>query len=81
MTIRKHTVAAAIAVGIATCSFNSANAACPCDQRPVVSQGACPVQEMPRVTGAACPCEAPAPKTDCGCNAVPECEPEPIPYF
>ena len=37
MTIRKLTVAAAIAVGIATCSFNTVMAACPCDERPVVT--------------------------------------------
>ena len=79
MTIRKLTVAAAIAVGIATCSFNTVNAACPCDQRPVVTQGACPIEQIPTVTGAACPCEAPAPKSDCGCNAIPECEPDPTP--
>ena len=79
MTIRKLTVAAAIAVGIATCSFNTVMAACPCDQRPEVSQGACPMEEIPEVTGAACPCETPAPKTDCGCPVAPQCEPDPVP--
>mgnify|MGYP004451605147 FL=1 len=79
MTIRKLTVAAAIAVGIATCSFNTVMAACPCDQRPEVSQGACPIEEIPEVTGAACPCETPAPKTDCGCPVAPQCEPDPVP--
>ena len=79
MTIRKLTVAAAIAVGIATCSFNTVMAACPCDQRPIVSEGACPIEEMPEVTGQACPCEAPAPKTDCGCPVAPQCEPDPVP--
>ena len=69
MTIRKLTVAAAIAVGIATCSFNTVMAACPCDERPVVTQGACPCDEIPEITGAACPCETPAPK----------CEPDPVP--
>ena len=78
MTIRKLTVAAAIAVGIATCSFNSVMAACPCEERPVVTQGACPCEEMPEITGAACPCEA-APQPDCGCNAAPQCEPDPTP--
>ena len=78
MTIRKLTVAAAIAVGIATCSFNTVMAACPCDERPVVTQGACPIEEIPEVTGAACPCEA-MPQPDCGCGAAPQCEPEPIP--
>lgn len=79
MTIRKLTVAAAIAVGIATCSFNTVMAACPCDQRPVVTEGACPIEDIPEVTGAACPCETPAPKTDCGCPVAPKCEPEPVP--
>ena len=78
MTIRKLTVAAAIAVGIATCSFNTVMAACPCDERPVVTQGACPIEEIPEVTGAACPCEA-MPQPDCGCGAAPQCEPDPIP--
>lgn len=79
MTIRKLTVAAAIAVGIATCSFNTVMAACPCDQRPVVTESACPIEDIPEVTGAACPCETPAPKTDCGCPVAPKCEPDPIP--
>ena len=79
MTIRKLTVAAAIAVGIATCSFNTVMAACPCDQRPIVSEGACPIEEMPQVTGQACPCKTPAPKTDCGCPVAPQCEPDPVP--
>ena len=79
MTIRKLTVAAAIAVGIATCSFNTVMAACPCDQRPIVSEGACPIEEMPQVTGQACPCQTPAPKTDCGCPVAPQCEPDPVP--
>ena len=78
MTIRKLTVAAAIAVGIATCSFTAAEAACPCDQRPIVSQSACPCKdELPVITGAACPCEQKA--EPCGCEAAPQCEPEPIP--
>ena len=45
MTIKKLTVAAAIAVGIATCSLNSAMAASPCNaDMPVVTGGACPLQ-------------------------------------
>ena len=77
MTIRKLTVAAAIAVGIATCSFNTVMAACPCDQRPIVSQSQCGCNELPVVTGAACPCDA---KPDpCGCDVAPKCEPDPIP--
>ena len=79
MTIRKLTVAAAIAVGIATCSFNTVMAACPCDQKPVVTEGMCPIEEMPQVTGQACPCQTPAPKTDCGCPVAPQCEPDPVP--
>ena len=79
MTIRKLTVAAAIAVGIATCSFNTVMAACPCNQRPTVTEGACPIEEMPEVTGAACPCQTQAPKNDCGCPVAPQCEPDPVP--
>ena len=79
MTIRKLTVAAASAVGIATCSFNTVMAACPCDQKPVVTEGMCPIEEMPQVTGQACPCQTPAPKTDCGCPVAPQCEPDPVP--
>ena len=76
MTIRKLTVAAAIAVGIATCSFNTVMAACPCDQRPIVNQSNCGCNDLPVVTGAACPCDQkPAP---C-CDTVPKCEPDPIP--
>ena len=78
MTIRKLTVAAAIAVGIASCSFNTVMAACPCDQHPIVTQSSCPCDELPVVTGEACPCQT-APEPTCGCNEVPECEPTPIP--
>ena len=77
MTIRKLTVAAAIAVGIATCSFNTVMAACPCDQRPVVTQSTCPASDIPVVTGQACPCEQKA--EPCGCNVAPKCEPDPVP--
>ena len=51
MTLKKLTVAAAIAVGIATCSFSTAMAACPCSERPIVTQDACPSEEIPVVTG------------------------------
>ena len=78
MTIRKLTVAAAIAVGIATCSFTTAMAACPCSERPIVTQDACPIEDLPVVTGGACPCEAPAPEP-CGCDVAPKCEPDPVP--
>lgn len=63
MTIRKLTVAAAIAVGITTCSLTSAMAACPCNQKPVVTAPSCGcAQEKPVVTGQACPCENTIPK-------------------
>ncbi len=62
MTIKKLTVAAALAVGITTCSFANAMAACPCNQRPVVTAPSCGcAQERPVVTGQACPCEATRP--------------------
>ena len=77
MTIKKLTVAAAIAVGIATCSFNTVMAACPCDQRPIVNQSNCGCNDLPVVTGQACPCDAkPEP---CGCDVAPKCEPDPVP--
>ena len=62
MTIKKLTVAAAIAVGITTCSFAHAMAACPCNQKPVGTAPSCGcAQERPVVTGQACPCEATRP--------------------
>lgn len=62
MTIKKLTVAAALAVGITTCSFASAMATCPCNQKPVVTAPSCGcAQERPVVTGQACPCEATKP--------------------
>ena len=72
MTMKKLTVAAAIAVGITTCSFSSAMAACPINNpMPVVtapSSCGCSSQAKPTITGAACPCE----------TAKPACEmPEP----
>ena len=77
MTIKKLTVAAAIAVGIATCSFNSAMAACPCEQRPVVTESSCcPAEDIPVVTGQACPCQTEEPS--CGCN-VPDCDEPAVP--
>ena len=61
MSIKKLTVAAAVAVGIATCSLTSAMAACPCTQN----------DALPVVTGPSdcakpvCPkCK----KSDCGCK-------------
>ena len=77
MTIRKLTVAAAIAVGIATCSFNTVMAACPCDSRPIVTQSNCGCNDLPVVTGQACPCD-PKPEP-CGCDVAPKCDPDPVP--
>ena len=81
MTIKKLTVAAAIAVGIATCSLNQAMAACPCSQEPAVPVTQAPCAEpLPVVTGGACPCtKTPhcnkCEKTfdECECNKVPDC--------
>lgn len=78
MTIKKLTVAAAIAVGIATCSLNSAMAACPCAQPATPAPCAEP---LPVVTGPACPCD-PAPKCnncqksfdDCDCQKPDPCK-------
>jgi len=77
MTIKKLTVAAAIAVGIATCSFSSAMAACPmsgCNSCPsMVTTNACPTcGQNPATCGCQTPCgcdTAPA----CGCDATPAC--------
>ena len=86
MTIKKLTVAAAIAVGIATCSLNQAMAACPCEQpMPTVTGPACPVEDaLPVVTGPACPCETKVPCSkckkalpDCDCKKKDPCPPEP----
>lgn len=77
MTIKKLTVAAAIAVGIATCSLTSAMAACPCAQ-PTPAPCA---EALPVVTGPACPCD-PAPKCnkcdktfdECDCKKADPCK-------
>ena len=71
MTIKKLTVAAAIAVGIATCSLNSAMAACPCAAPETPAPCAEP---MPVVTGPACPCETPAPSCNKCKKALDECD-------
>ena len=68
MSIKKLTAAAAIAVGIATCSLNSAMAACPCTQN----------ETLPVVTG---PSDCAKPqcdkckrsKADCGCKKKKAC--------
>ena len=65
MTIKKLTVAAAIAVGIATCSLNQAMAACPCQQP---EQPAPCSEPLPVVTGPACPCETAKPNTCSKCK-------------
>lgn len=70
MTIKKLTVAAAIAVGIATCSLNSAMAACPCAQPATPAPCAEP---LPVVTGPACPCD-PAPKCNKCDKAFDQCD-------
>lgn len=76
MSIKKLTVAAAIAVGIATCSLNSAMAACPCKTQ-------APAEKMPVVTGAACPVEkaqtcnkCKKAKPDCDCQKKDPCPPK-----
>lgn len=72
MTIKKLTVAAAIAVGIATCSFSSAMAACPvsgCNTCPTMTATpacACPICGQ---NSATCGCQA---KTPC-CDTAPAC--------
>ena len=48
MSIKKLSMAAAIAVGISTCSLTTVMAACPCDTK-------APADPMPVVTGPACP--------------------------
>ena len=69
MTIKKLTVAAALAVGITTCSFANVMAGCPCNQKPVVTAPSCGcAQERPVVTGQACPCEPTSPT--CGDPSV-----------
>ena len=78
MTIKKLTVAAAIAVGIVTGSLNQAMATCPCTQSAVPAAPIAPCAEsLPVVTGGACPCNQPAAPTcnkchktfnDCDCN-------------
>ena len=71
MTIKKLTVAAAIAVGITTCSITSAMATCPCEQRPVVTAPSCGcTQDRPVVTGQACPCDTTVPKCDVPASAL-----------
>ena len=80
MTMKKLTMAAALAVGIATCSFSTSMAACPCTDYPAVTQSPCSTcTDLPVVTGGACPCEEPAPEPTCGCNEVPSCEANPVP--
>ena len=76
MTIKKLTVAAAIAVGIATCSLNQAMATCPCSEPlPTVTGPACPIEEMPTVTGSACPVEEMPVVTGPACPCEQKAEP------
>lgn len=68
MSIKKLTVAAAIAVGIATCSLTPAMAACPCNTK-------APDEALPVVTGPACPVATPQPQTCTKCKKnLPDCE-------
>lgn len=82
MTIKKLTVAAAIAVGIATCSFSSAMAACPCNTNMPLSTGSncatCPSLMTPACS--TCPsCGLPSTSCTCGyqpaCGCAPACAP------
>lgn len=74
MSIKKLTMAAAIAVGIATCSLTPVMAACPCNTP-------APAEAMPVVTGPACPIETPKPTCnkckksfdDCKCKKAKPC--------
>lgn len=90
MTIKKLTVAAAIAVGIATCSFSSAMAACP-----VSGCNSCQSMTAPAITtcpscgqnSSTCGCNTKSncgcgcnDTTSCGCDAAPPCcAPAPAP--
>ncbi len=75
MTIKKLTVAAAIAVGIATCSFSSAMAACPCNTgTPMVSGSNCaPCQPVVTPKTAKCPI-CPEQKSPCSCEQKSSCD-------
>ena len=77
MSIKKLTVAAAIAVGMATCSLTPVMAACPCNTP-------APAEALPVVTGPACPVDNVRPNTNCNkCKkALPDCDckkPDPCP--
>lgn len=68
MTLKKLTLAAAIAVGIATCSFTTAMAACPCSSDNSVSKMPC--KTCPQVTtpeNARCPISQ-KDEDNCGCD-------------
>lgn len=72
MTIRKLTVAAAIAFGIATCSFSSAMAACPCSTSSMTS--GCPCQELTTPINSPCPnCGQEKSSCGCGCKETSNC--------
>lgn len=79
MTIKKLTVAAAIAVGIATCSFSSAMAACPisgCNTGQMMTTPCTPACATPCMTPCMPACPAPcatACPAPCGCNTAPAC--------
>lgn len=66
MTIKKLTVAAAIAVGIATCSFSNAMAACPisgCNSCPTMTTAPANLCPTCGLDKSCCTC-----KTPCGCD-------------
>lgn len=67
MSIKKLSMAAAIAVGISTCSLTTVMAACPCDTK-------APADPMPVVTGPACPVEAPQATCSKCKKTLPECK-------
>lgn len=73
MTIKKLTLAAVIAVGIATVSYSQAMAACPCNSQPKATTPAPCAEPMPVVTGGACPCTKTPKCNDCQ-KAFDECE-------
>jgi len=67
MSIKKLSMAAAIAVGISTCSLTTVMAACPCSTP-------APAEPMPVVTGPACPVENPQATCSKCKKAMPDCK-------
>ena len=92
MSIKKLTVAAAIAVGITTSSLATVMAACPCnttnntrESLPVVTGPACPVTQQKAQTCSKCKKTLPdcgckkTQKTDCGCKNEISCDKPAVP--